>query len=78
MSDHPNKDELKGELSLLDAELINRRDVVGYDFIRQADSTSVNVLPLTKTGFVAKSLNDTLERLYLETIKINDQIAGSE
>lgn len=72
LSSHPKRDILLEDLSIQKNELIMRDDVVGYDFVHKEGSTDVSPLPLTRTGFVAESLNETLERLYLETVRIND------
>lgn len=72
VSDHPDREILQRDLSLSDSDLISRSSVCAYDFACVDGVTNPVELELTKTGFVAKSLNDVLERLFNETMRINE------
>ncbi|MFT9418407.1 AAA family ATPase [Acetobacter sp.] len=74
ISDHPKKLELKAQLGLSEDEEIKRDKISAYDFVCKKGKTTPTELELTRTGFVAKSLNEVLLKLANETVAINSEI----
>lgn len=75
ISDHPERNVLQEDFGFSDNDLIDRSSVRAYDFVCVDGVTNPAEIELTKTGFVAKSLNDVLIKLLDETMRINDGLA---
>jgi predicted ATPase len=74
LSDHPFSKELRSRFDLSDEDIIQRDSISAYDFECVNGDTKVKELELTRTGFVAESLNDVLRRLAIENLAIAEGI----
>lgn len=72
LHDHPGGDDFRKELGVSLEETLSRGSVAAYDFRCEDGITQVAELKITRTGFVADSLNDVLVKLANETMMINE------
>lgn len=71
LKNHPKQDDLLEEFSLSESDILDKKNVVAYDFQDAENETSrILEIPFSEYGFIAKSLNEVLINLANQTKKI--------
>ena len=78
LKDLDNKDDLLKDFELCEEDIISKNSVAAYEFNCNENNTNVVEIKFGKYGFVAKSLNEVLQSLGNQTLKIVDSISESE